>query len=33
MICTENGVCYLPEAFDKLVEKRIIKIRNKFKEL
>jgi len=32
MICTENGVCYLPEAFDKLVEKRVIKMKNKFKE-
>jgi hypothetical protein len=26
MICTNEGVCYLPDAFDKLVEKRFIKI-------
>jgi len=31
MICTENGVCYFPNDFDKLVEKRIIQLKNKFK--
>jgi len=29
-ICTEEGICYLPNDFDKLVEQRIIKLKNKF---
>ena len=31
MICTKEGICYLPNDFDKLVEKRIIRLKNKFK--
>lgn len=31
MICTKEGICYLPNAFDRLVEKRVINITNKFK--
>jgi len=31
MICTEDGHCYFPNDFDTLVEKRIIKLVNKFK--
>lgn len=31
MICTNNGVCYLPDAFDMLVQKRVIDLKNKFK--
>lgn len=31
LICTSEGVCYLPNDFDMLVEKRIVNITNKYK--
>lgn len=31
MICTSEGICYLPNDFDRLVKKRIIQLKNKFK--
>ena len=31
MICTSEGVCYLPNSFDQLVEKRVIRITDRFK--
>lgn len=31
LICTPDGVCYLPNAFDRLVEQRVVKIKNKFR--
>jgi len=31
LICTAEGICYLPDTFDRLVERRVLKIRDKFK--
>jgi hypothetical protein len=31
MICTSNGVCYLPDAFDMIVERYKNKLRNKYR--
>jgi hypothetical protein len=31
LICTNEGICYLPEAFDKLVEKRYITLKEQYK--
>ena len=30
MICLENGMCYFPNVFDKMVEERIITLKKKF---
>jgi hypothetical protein len=30
MVCTSEGYCYFPNDFDKLVERRIIKLKNKY---
>jgi hypothetical protein len=31
MICTNEGICYLPNDFDRFVEERVVKLTNKFK--
>ena len=31
LICTEDGYCYFPNDFDKLVEQRIIDLKGKYK--
>ena len=31
MICTKEGICYLPNQFDEFVQKRVVKLVNKYK--
>lgn len=30
MICTEGGVCYLPNSYDRMIEERIMNLKNRF---